>query len=51
MALERVLKVAKNVTLVLLTATPMFDSYDEIIFYFNLFLMDKEKGTKKNVQT
>jgi hypothetical protein len=37
MALERVLKVAKNVTLVLLTATPMFDSYDEIIFYFNLF--------------
>ena len=43
MALERVLKVAKNVTLVLLTATPMFDSYDEIIFYFNLFLINDRR--------
>lgn len=38
MALEKVIKTANNVTLILLTATPMFDSYDEIVFYFNLFL-------------
>lgn len=38
MALEKVIKTANNITLILLTATPMFDSYDEIIFYFNLFL-------------
>jgi hypothetical protein len=43
MALERIIKTAKNITLILLTATPMFDSYDEVIFYFNLFLWNERK--------
>ena len=43
MALDRIIKTAKNVTLILLTATPMFDSYDEIIFYFNLFLWNDRR--------
>jgi len=43
MALDRVIKTANNVTLILLTATPMFDSYDEMIFYFNLFLWNERK--------
>ena len=42
-SLERVLKVAKGVTLILLTATPMFDTYDEILFYFNLFLWNDRR--------
>lgn len=42
-ALDRIIKTAKNVTLILLTATPMFDSYDEIIFYFNLFLWNDRR--------
>ena len=51
MALERIIKVAKNVTLILLTATPMFDSYDEIIFYFNLFLWnDRRQPLTKTLQ-
>lgn len=43
MALDRVIKTAKNVTLILLTATPMFDRYDEIIYYFNLFLWNDRR--------
>ena len=37
-AIERIIKTANGVTLVLLTATPMYDKFDEIIYYFNLFL-------------
>lgn len=49
--IEYITKNAKNVTLVLLTATPMFDSFEEIIYYFNLFLwndrrLDVKKGLK-----
>ena len=36
-ALERIVKTAHGVTLVLLTATPMFDTFEEILHYFNLF--------------
>lgn len=43
MALDRIIKTAKNVTLILLTATPMFDSHDEMIFYFNLFLWNDRR--------
>jgi hypothetical protein len=43
MALDRIIKTANNVTLILLTATPMFDSYDEVIFYFNLFLWNDRR--------
>lgn len=42
-AIESIVKQAKGVTLVLLTATPMFDDYDEIIYYFNLFLWNDRK--------
>ena len=49
-AIERIIKVAKNMTLVLLTATPMYNTYDEIIYYFNLFLWnDRRQPTKKTV--
>ena len=36
-ALERIVKTAHGITLVLLTATPMFDTFEEILHYFNLF--------------
>jgi hypothetical protein len=42
-ALERVLKTAEGITLVLLTATPMYDTYDEVIYYLNLFLWNERK--------
>lgn len=35
--LERILRVATGAVVVFLTATPMYDSYDEILLYFNLF--------------
>jgi superfamily II DNA or RNA helicase len=41
--IENITKFANNVTLVLLTATPMFDSFDEIIYYFNLFLWNDRR--------
>ena len=40
-ALEEILKTAEGVTLVLLTATPMYDKFDEILYYFNLFLWNE----------
>lgn len=49
-ALEEIIKVANGVTLVLLTATPMYDSYDEIMYYFNLFLWnDRKLDIKKTI--
>jgi len=51
-SLERVLKVAKGVTLILLTATPMFDTYDEVLFYFNLFLWnDRRLESAKEIKS
>ena len=50
-ALERIVKVANGVTLVLLTATPMYDSYEEILYYFTLFLWNERKlATNKNIR-
>lgn len=43
LALEYILKTAEGVVLVLLTATPMFDQFDEIIYYFNLFLWNDRR--------
>jgi hypothetical protein len=43
MALETIIQKANNVTLILLTATPMFDTYAEIIYYFTLFLWNDRK--------
>jgi superfamily II DNA or RNA helicase len=42
-ALEKILKTATGITLVLLTATPMYDKFDEILYYFNLFLWNERK--------
>lgn len=38
LAVEKLTKTAKNMTFICLTATPMYDSYLEILFYYNLFL-------------
>lgn len=43
MAMERILQTANGITLVLLTATPMYDKYDEIVYYFNLFLWSEKR--------
>ena len=47
--LESLVKMANGLVLVLLTATPMYDSHEEIIFYMNLFLWNDRKQpiTKK----
>ena len=41
--LRRVLSVAEGVTLVLLTGTPMYNSYSEIIFLLNLLLLNEKR--------
>jgi hypothetical protein len=46
-ALERLSQIAEGMVLVLLTATPMYDNYEEIIFYMNLFLWNDRKQDKK----
>jgi superfamily II DNA or RNA helicase len=42
-AIKRVVQTADNITLVLLTATPMYDVFEEIFDYFNLFLWNARK--------
>lgn len=50
-ALESIVKIADGMVLVLLTATPMFDKFDEIVFYMNLFLWnDRKQGVKESVR-
>ena len=41
--LERLVKVADGLVLVLLTATPMYDTFEEIVFFMNLFLWNERK--------
>jgi hypothetical protein len=41
--LEKLVKTANGLVLVLLTATPMFDRFDEIIYYLNLFAWNERK--------
>lgn len=41
--LQQIVQVANGMTLVLLTATPMYDSFLEILFFFNLFLWNDKK--------
>jgi hypothetical protein len=45
--LEKVLKVAQGMTLVLLTATPMYDVFQEILYYFQLFLWNEGREMPK----
>ena len=42
-ALENLVKTADGLVLVLLTATPMYDTYEEIAYYMNLFLWNDRK--------
>lgn len=42
-ALENLVKVAEGMVLVFLTATPMYDTFQEIVFYMNLFLWNDRK--------
>ena len=42
-ALENLVKTADGLVLVLLTATPMYDTFNEIVFYMNLFLWNDRK--------
>jgi len=44
-ALTKLVQTANGITLVLLSATPMYDSFDEILFFFNLFLWNDRKQT------
>ena len=43
--LKSIIKYGKNIKLILMSATPMFDRPDEIIFYINLLLMNDGKKT------
>jgi len=43
LAIEEVVKKANGITLVLLTATPMYDSFDEILYYLTLFLWNDRR--------
>lgn len=49
--LESLVKMAKGMVLVLLTATPMYDNHEEIVFYMNLFLWNdgKQPASRKLV--
>ena len=42
-ALKTISQIATGMTLVLLTATPMYDSHTEVLDYFNLFLWNEKK--------
>ena len=46
LAFETLAKTAKDMVLVCLTATPMYDSYTEILYYFNLFLWNDGRMPK-----
>ena len=42
-SLQKIVKIAEGMTLVLLTATPMYDSFGEIMFLLNLFLWNDKR--------
>lgn len=49
--LERLVKNANGLVLVLMTATPMFDNYDEMGFFMNLFLWnDRRQKPEESVK-
>ena len=41
--LKKVLSIAEDITFVLMTATPMYNSYEEIIFLMNLLLINEKR--------
>jgi len=46
-AMEKLVKIADNMTLVFLSATPMFDTYEEIVFFMNMCLWNDRKQDSK----
>lgn len=42
-SIQRIVKIANGLTLVLLTATPMYDSFQAIILFFNIFLWNDKR--------
>lgn len=42
-SIQRIVKIANGLTLVLLTATPMYDSFQSIILFFNIFLWNDKR--------
>jgi len=50
-ALEEIIRVADGITLVLMTATPMYDSFDEILYYLKLFLLNDRRMDEAKLVT
>lgn len=48
-ALIKLVQTAKGLTIVLLSATPMYDTFEEILFFFNIFLWNDRKQSPKTV--
>ena len=50
-ALESIVKTANGLVLVLLTATPMYNTFEEIVFYMNLFYWnDRKQDLKQTIK-
>lgn len=45
-ALKQIIQTANGITLVLLTATPMYDRFEEVFDYLNLFLWNSRKQAR-----
>lgn len=50
-AMEVLVKTATGLVLVLLTATPMYHSYTELVYYFNLFLWNERAQSSEAALT
>jgi hypothetical protein len=51
-SIQRIVKIANGMTLVLLTATPMYDSFQSIILFFNVFLWnDKRQSASEKLNS
>ena len=49
-SIQRVSQIANGMTLVFLTATPMFNAFQEIMIFFNIFLWnDKRQSAKERI--
>lgn len=46
-SIQRISQIANGMTLVFLTATPMYNSFQEIMIFFNIFLWNDKRQTPK----
>jgi hypothetical protein len=46
-SIQRIAQIANGMTLVFLTATPMFNAFQEIMIFFNIFLWNDKRQTAK----